>query len=218
MSPRDLRRASDQRFLSVAASLTAAEWAAPSLCDGWTCHEVLAHLVTGCSLPLPDFGVALARHRGGFHAANTWLARELAARRPPAALLSDYAERSRNPRGLGRAFPSRLLVGDHVIHELDILLAIGRQPRIPAETLHAVLRTEVTVPNPFVPARAIAAGFRLRATDTGWTWGDRSAANLHVHGTAADLASVLAGRPRALPRLDGSGVPQLAARLTARGR
>jgi uncharacterized protein (TIGR03083 family) len=213
MSPRDLRRASDLRFITVAATLTDAEWAAPSLCTGWTNHEVLSHLVLGCSAPPTAFFAAMIRHRGDFDAANARLARDLAARRPPTALLSDFAERSRAPRGIGRLFPPGLLTGDHIIHELDILLAVGREPRIPAGTLHGVLRTEVTVPNPFVPARKTAAGLRLRATDTGWSWDSRPGAWLVVQGAAADLASVLAGRPEALPRLTGSGIPELAARM-----
>lgn len=213
MSLRDLRRASDQRFLTVAATLTDAEWAAPSLCGEWTCHEVLAHLVLGCSIPPAAFAAAMIRHRGDFHSANTRLAADLAARRSPATLLSDYARLSRAPRGIGRLFPSRLLTGDHVIHELDILLATGREPRIPSGTLNPVLRTEVTVPNPFVPARKTAAGLHLHATDTGWTWNRHSGRHPDVRGTAADLASALAGRPHALPRLSGTGVPELAARI-----
>jgi uncharacterized protein (TIGR03083 family) len=213
MSPRDLRRASDQRFVTVAATLTDEEWAAPSLCADWTNHEVLAHLVLGCSISPLAIAAAMMVHRGDFDAANVRLARDLAARRSPAVLLADFAERSRTPRGIGRLFPPRLLAGDHVIHELDILLAAGREPRIPAGTLQAVLHTEVTIPNPFVPAKATAAGLRLHATDTGWTWSSSPGARLDVHGTAADLASVLAGRPRALPRLTGSGTAELAARI-----
>src|ERR1700722_4091719 len=213
MSSRDLLRASDQRFITVAATLTDEEWAASSLCSSWTNHEVLAHLVLGCSIPMPAFAAGLIRHRGDFDAANARLARDLAAHRSPAALLSDFAERSCAPRGIGRLFPPGLLTGDHIIHELDILLAVGREPRIPAGTLHAVLHTEVSVPNPFVPARKTAAGLRLRATDTGWSWGSRPGARLVVRGAAADLASVLAGRPAALPRLTGSGIHELAARI-----
>ena len=47
MSMRELLRSNDLRFLAVAATLGADEWAAPSLCDEWTNHEVLAHLVVG---------------------------------------------------------------------------------------------------------------------------------------------------------------------------
>jgi uncharacterized protein (TIGR03083 family) len=213
MSAADLRRASDRRFAAVAAGLSDAEWSAPSLCAEWTNHEVLAHLVIGCCASAASILTAMAGTRGDFDAANTRLAQDLATRRTPAELLADFAERSRRPVGIGRLFPPRLLTGDHVIHELDILFSIGREPRIPAGTLHAVLQTEVTVPNPFVPARKTAAGLRLHATDTGWTWTAHPAAQLCVGGRAADLASVLAGRPWALHRLAGSGIPELATRI-----
>ena len=213
MSAADLRRASDQRFAAVADSLSDEEWSAPSLCADWTNHEVLAHLVIGCCAPVASIITAMVGTRGDFDAANTRMACDLAARRTPAELLADFAERSRRPVGIGRLFPTRLLTGDHVIHELDILFSIGREPRIPAGTLHAVLHTEVTVPNPFIPARKTAAGLRLQATDTGWAWTSHLTARLCVRGKAADLASVLAGRPWALSRLEGDGIPELAARM-----
>src|ERR1700754_1356220 len=49
MSTRDLLRANDARFHTLAGEFTADEWSQPSLCDGWTNHDVLAHLVVGCS-------------------------------------------------------------------------------------------------------------------------------------------------------------------------
>jgi hypothetical protein len=114
------------------------------------------------------------------------------------------------PRGIGRVFPPGLLLGDHVIHELDIALAIGREPDVPAEVLTAVLETQVRVPNPFIPARSRARGLLLHARDVGWR---RGATGPLVTGSAAHLASVLAGRPKALEHLDGDGVATLGARL-----
>ena len=50
MSTRDLLRANNARFYALAAEFSAEEWSQPSLCDGWSNHDVLAHLVVGyCS-------------------------------------------------------------------------------------------------------------------------------------------------------------------------
>jgi hypothetical protein len=98
------------------------------------------------------------------------------------------------------------------MHELDIVFALDLPSTVTDEVLIAVLNTEVTVPNPFVPARRRARGLTLRATDLEWT--RPGAPQLVVSGAAADLASVLAGRPHALSRLTGDGVPLLKERLT----
>lgn len=133
-------------------------------------------------------------------------------RRSPAELIDEYVALIHRPRGVGRVFPRRLLLGDHVIHELDIVLALGRQPAIALPTLVAVLNTQVRVPNPFVPAAKRARGLTLHATDAAWTHG---AGTRTVRGAAAHLASALAGRPWALDRLSGSGVDELSDRVSA---
>ena len=107
-------------------------------------------------------------------------------------------------------FPRRLLLGDHVIHELDIALALGKEPTIDTAALTAVLNTQVRVPNPFVPAAARARGLTLRATDADWA--HESGART-VIGGAAQLALALAGRPLALEHLTGDGVDDLRRRM-----
>jgi uncharacterized protein (TIGR03083 family) len=215
MSVRELLRDNDDRFCALARGLTADDWSQPSLCEQWTNHEVLAHLVVGLSASPGSLGCALRRHRGSFNDANTEMARDLASDRSPAQLLDDYERLSAAPRGLGRYFPSRLHLGDHVTHELDIVFAIEREPDVSSEALTAVLKTQVAVPNPFVPAFRISRGLRLRATDTGWRHGEHGPV---VEGCAADLVSVLGNRPKALPRLDGAGVELLARRLSRPSR
>lgn len=208
-----LLSANDQRFLELARALDGHDWATPSLCAEWTNHEVLAHLVIGYRASAGVLAAGMIRHRGSFDAANTGMARELAAAHCPDELLDEFDRLRARPRGVARVFPKRLLLGDHVIHELDIIFVLGRRATIPAATLVAVLNTQVTVPNPFVPARRRAHGLHLRATDADWRHGTDRGGRCGVTGTAADLASVLAGRDHALNRLTGGGVSTLRARL-----
>jgi uncharacterized protein (TIGR03083 family) len=139
---------SDQRFVQLARDLDDRQWGAPSLCSEWTNHEVLAHLVVGYSAPISSIAGRMLQRRGDFDATNTMLSRELAATRCPAGLLDDFDQLRRHPRGIARLFPSPLMLGDHVIHELDIVFALGRPSTIPVETLTAVLNTEVRTPTP----------------------------------------------------------------------
>lgn len=207
MSPtRDRLRNNDFRFLAVARTLSDRDWSRGSLCSEWTNHDVLAHLVVGCQASPGTVALEMARHRGSFDRSNAELARSLAARRTPAELIDEYAALIDRPQGLGRVFPRRLLLGDHVIHELDIILPLGLPSTIERIAVAAVLETQVRVPNPFVPAAARARGLCLQATDTDWTYGH---GELRVAGHSTYLASALAGRPWALDQLSGDGVPVL---------
>jgi uncharacterized protein (TIGR03083 family) len=211
VSTRDLLRANDARFHALAGGFSADEWSQPSLCDGWSNHDVLAHLVVGCSAGAAAVTAEMLRHGGSFDRANAALARSLAATRTPAELLDDFARLTERPRGLGRYFPGRLLLGDHITHELDMVFALGREPAVPADALVAVLNTQVSVPNPFVPAFRNSRGLRLSATDAGWTYG---VAGPTVRGRAAELVSVLGNRPAMVVRLGGDGVDVLASRVS----
>jgi uncharacterized protein (TIGR03083 family) len=211
VSTRDLLRANDARFQALAGGFSAEEWSQPSLCDGWSNHDVLAHLVVGYGAGPGVVASEMLRHSGSFDRANAALARSLAATRSPGELLDDFGRTGR-PRGLGRYFPPRLLFGDHITHELDILVALNREPAIPVDALVAVLNTQVAVPNPFVPAFRNSRGLRLIATDADWTRGERGPI---VRGRAADLVSVLSNRPAMLARLGGDGVEVLASRVSS---
>jgi uncharacterized protein (TIGR03083 family) len=211
VSTRDLLRANDAHFHEQASGFSADEWSQPSLCDGWTNHDVLAHLVVGCSAGATAVAAEMLRHGGSFDRANAALACSLAATRSPAELLDDFARLTERPRGLGRYFPRRLLLGDRITHELDMVFALGREPTIPADGLVAVLNTQVSVPNPFVPAFRNSRGLRLSATDADWTHG---VAGPNVCGRAAELVSVLGNRPAMLVRLGGDGVDVLASRVS----
>ncbi|MCT7656859.1 maleylpyruvate isomerase family mycothiol-dependent enzyme [Mycobacterium deserti] len=213
MSARDLLRVSDLRFNAMAATLSRDEWASPSLCDAWSNHEVLAHLVIGYRTGVGVLTTEMVRHGGSFDRANTALARALARSRGAGELLDDFAVLVTRPRGLGRVFPPRLLLGDHITHELDILFALDRRPAIPPDAVIAVLDTQVAVPNPFVPAFRNSRGLRLRATDVDWAHGERGPV---VEGRAVDLVSVLGSRPLRLAHLNGDGVALLASRISPR--
>lgn len=206
----DALRDNDARLVAFLGTLTEDQWARPSLCSDWSVHDVLAHLVVGYSAALPSIAAATLRHRGSFDRANSSMARTLAAQRDPQTLINDLAALRQRARGVGRLFPRRLLLSDHVIHQLDISYALGAESAIPPAILAAVLDTEVKVPNPFVPASARARGLNLIATDTTWS---RPGDGPTVAGEAGHLASVLAGRPWALGHLTGDGVSTLAARL-----
>ena len=212
MSRRDMLHRNDLRFVAAVTDLDADEWSAASLCDEWTNHDVLAHLVVGYGGGLGPMIAEMYRHGGSFDGANTALACALAATRTPAELLDDFARLIDQPRGTGRLLPRRMMVGDHVTHELDVIYALGREPDICPDVLVAVLKTQVSLPNPFVPAFMNSRGLSLVATDADWAYGRGP----EVRGRAAELVSVLGNRPKMLCRLSGDGVPVLSERVLSR--
>jgi uncharacterized protein (TIGR03083 family) len=211
MSVRNLLRSNDERFRALADGFSDDDWSRPSLCDGWSNHDVLAHLVIGCRAGPGVIAAEMLCHGGSFDRANAAIARSLAASCGPAELLGEFERLVERPRGLGRYFPRSLLLGDHVTHELDILFALDREPSIPARAAIAVLNTQVAVPNPFVPAFRNSRGLRLVATDVDWTHGEQGPV---VRGRAVELISVLGNRPRMLPALLGDGIDVLAERVS----
>jgi len=215
MSNRDLLKRQDRCFIDFARSLTPREWTQPSLCSEWTTHEVLAHLVIGYSISVPSLCWALTTHRMGFDPTNSALAQRLAQQRSPQELIDSFELLIDHRRGIGRVFPPGLLLGDHVLHHLDIALALRRPAEVPDEIVDAVLATEVGLANPFVPAKRNASGLSLHATDTGWTSTTDGRACGMVEGRAVHLASALAGRPHALALLSGDGVPTLSSRIAS---
>jgi uncharacterized protein (TIGR03083 family) len=203
-------RANDLRFIEVARSLSRQDWSRPSLCSQWSNHEVLAHLVIGYRISPGAIAVDTLRHRGSFDRSNAAQAKSVAAHYAPSGLIEEFAALIDRPRGVGRIFPRRLLLGDHVLHELDIILPLGLHPGVDPGVIAAILETQVRVPNPLVPAAARARGLTLRATDVDWTSEQGSRC---VTGKAVHLASALGGRRWALDKLSGDGVAELRDRM-----
>ncbi len=197
MSVREMLRGNDERFRSLAAGLGPDEWAHPSLCDEWSNHEVLAHLVIGYR---SGAGLTTARdtaprrlirprqHRDGMRARRSPQSRRTARRVRAAGVPARAGSAASSRRGCCWAITSPM--NSTSCSRLD------RAPQIPGDAVIAVLNTQVALPNPFVPAFRNSRGLRLRATDVEWTHGEKGPL---VEGRAAELVSVLGNRPRMLP-------------------
>jgi hypothetical protein len=81
-------------------SLAAADLETPSLVNGWTTKDVLAHLVDGTQRSLPRFARAALRH-GGTAGANTALVHRSSPPAPDLATATTKAEPVPTPRPPG---------------------------------------------------------------------------------------------------------------------
>ena len=193
-------------LLTTFEQLDEDQWSAGSLCAGWTIREILAHLVLAARPPARRYVVAVARARGSFDQANHALA-TADAKRPVVELLSDYRsvlEYRFSPPGWPPAAP----LSDILLHSLDVRIPLGLETEQPAADYEPVLQLLFgRAGRSFT--RAGRPSVRWTATDHGWSHGDGRT----VRGTMADLALTAAGRDARLDRLDGDGVPTVAAWL-----
>jgi uncharacterized protein (TIGR03083 family) len=183
--------------------LSPAEWAAPSLCDGWRVGDVAAHL-TLAHMSLLEAAVGAVRARGSFDR----MIRDTALR---AAGLprEEYPRRLRAMVGSRRTAPfvtpTEPLI-DVLVHGQDIAVPLGRDRPVPTAAA-VVAATRVWETGFPFRARRRLAGFRLTATDADWTAGSGAP----VEGPIAALLLLVTGREAALDRLTGDGVPRLTA-------
>lgn len=201
-----------RRLADLLDDLSADEWRTPSLCRGWTVRQVAAHVALQNTTwsALPRTLVDLVRSGGMDGAIHAVACRH--AERDTAAIVAEIRDRI----GVWKPLPS-VTYGesavDYLVHGQDIAIPLGRRLDMPAEVAAVAADRLWTSPRMF-HARRRFAGYRLVATDTGWSAGSGA----EVTGPAGALLLLLTGRPAALPYLSGPGVDTLPDRLTGVGR
>jgi uncharacterized protein (TIGR03083 family) len=165
---------SDERFES-----------GPTLCEGWTPRDVLAHVV-GTDLRLFDYVRAL----GSIDRGN---ARIVEALRPLSrAELTRTAHRWAARPALASRIGAYGLLGDNAMHHQDVLRPLGRTRDIPEASRRAILREGMVL-----GAKRLLT-YRVEPTDVGRPAGRGRV----VRGTAEALGMWLAGRGSVAPELD----------------
>lgn len=182
--------------------LATEQWEQASLCEGWTVHDVAAHLVDTALVTRLGFLLGLARARFDFDRQND---RGVARHRGPdprhtLARLRQVAPRTSTPPG---ALDSRIV--EEVVHGEDIRRPLGLVREYPPEVVERALRYQVATSSALGGARDRVAGLRLEATDADIG----SGAGELVSGSALDLLLGVSGRSVALDHLSGTGVELL---------
>jgi uncharacterized protein (TIGR03083 family) len=188
--------------------LTEEQWDASSLCAGWRVRDVAAHVAMAPQVPGIGSMLADAARAGGrFHTFNHDAAVRHAAR--PREQIVDELRQFAASRKLPVVTNYRNILFDVLVHGQDIAIPLGLPREMPIDAAAAGAERVWTMGWPFWARRRLRR-LRLRAADVDWSAGD----GLEVSGPIAALLLLLTGRPAALPRLTGDGVPELTARLT----
>jgi len=196
----------ERRALSAdLADLEPGAWDTPSLCPGWSVHDVLAHLVNDARTTWAGFARELFRARFDFDALNA---------------LGVERERRADPRDTLRAFdavsgrstsapaPRNTRLVEAFVHGEDIRRPLGIHREYPAPFLVDALKHQLATPTDFGGGRERAAGVALEATDAEFRWKpSKPAVNAApvVRGSALALLLAVSGRPVRPGELDGDG-------------
>ncbi|MGA5150056.1 maleylpyruvate isomerase family mycothiol-dependent enzyme [Streptomyces griseoincarnatus] len=182
-------------------ALTADQWATPSLCDGLTVREVLAHLTAGASLDTVRWLAGVVRCRFDFDRQVAMRLAEQLGSGP-----ADTLDRFRRvvPSTTKPPLPAVAMLGETVVHGEDIRRPLGIRRRYPVETVTAVAEyyrgTDLVV-----VAKGRIGGLRLAADDGPFTTGDGPL----VTGPTLALVMAMTGRAACCDELDGDGVGML---------
>jgi uncharacterized protein (TIGR03083 family) len=201
-----------RRMAELIESLKPGELRTPSLCAGWTVHEVAAHLCSPWQLGARRIVPAVLRHGFRVHRANAELVRDLAL-----ALTAD--EIGRELRANAEFAFSPPVVGplgqltDLQVHGQDICRPLGLTRDLVPERMLLSLEFLIgpKARGSFV-RRGRLDGLRFLAEDLDWEGGQGL---LTVRGSGEALMLALTGRPVVLDELSGSGVAALRARIAA---
>ncbi|WP_456599447.1 maleylpyruvate isomerase family mycothiol-dependent enzyme [Blastococcus sp. SYSU DS0616] len=201
----DLARAEREDLRALLVGLAPEQWAAPSLCEGWSVRDVVAHVLSYEELGARQLAERFLRGRFTVDRTNAVGLREYGTRTPAelVRLLDDHL----TPSGLTAGMGGAIALTDGMIHQQDIRRPLGVPRSIPAERVVPALRTALFAPTLLGVLRV--RGVRLVATDVDWTFGRGP----EVTGTAEALLMTVAGRRGVVGELSGPGQERLAGRL-----
>ena len=187
-------------------TLTAEQWASPSLCAAWTVEQVVAHLTAAASTGRVRWVASALAARFDFDLHNLRRLTERLGPTPEATLDQFRGVVSSRTATFG---PVAAWLGEVVVHAADIRrpLGIERSPDVTTITPVAehFARTDFTV-----NSRSMIEGVRLEATDGSFCTGS----GRMVTGTTLALTMAMAGRSAFLDDLEGPGVSILRARMS----
>ena len=186
------------------AGLDDAAWATPSLCEGLSVRQVLAHITAAANLNGPRWMIGVIKCRWDF---DKQVAMRLAEQLgdSPAETYDRFrrsvASRTKPP------LPVIAMLGETVVHGEDIRRPLGISRAYPIDTLTRLAeyycRSDLVV-----PGKSRVRGLRLEATDGEFRTGEGPL----VRGGTLALVMATVGRTAYLDGLDGDGVAVLRGR------
>jgi uncharacterized protein (TIGR03083 family) len=186
------------------SSITDEQWRTPSLCDGWSVQDVLAHMTATAEMTPPAFLGSMLKQRFNFtNMANADIRER--TKDGTAATLARFrsiVSSRKHPPG-----PNPTWLGETVVHGEDIRRPLGIDHAYDPEALREVANF-YKGSNLIIGAKKRIAGLELRSTDVEWSHGTGPL----VEGPLKSLVMAMTGRKAAYDDLAGDGVATLRGR------
>jgi uncharacterized protein (TIGR03083 family) len=195
---RRLARLERLQFADLLDGLTGDQWAAATLCDGWTVRDVAAHTVAYLDQSRTRLAIDMVRSAGSVDRLNARALPTVAAREP--ADLVAAMRCGAEPSGAGALYGGRVALIECLVHQQDIRRPLGVPRTISEEALQVALRYARY--SPVIGGARRTRGLRLIATDVEWSAGR----GLAVRGTGEALLLAMTGRATKISdELEGEG-------------
>ena len=200
----------DERLALIAdlEPLTDEQWDTPSLCPGWTVHDVVAHIVDTAKTTRLNFITGFVAARFDFDRQNNnGIARERGA--TPKETLARFRAVAHRITTPPAPLDTRLV--EAIVHGEDIRRPLGVTHEYPIDAVARALRLQAKTKVSFGGAKEHVADLALIAEDADISIGNGPA----VRGPALSLLLAVSGRTVALAELEGPGKQELVRRLEA---
>ncbi len=180
------------------------DWARPTLCNGGTLRDGLAHMTSAAKLTPPAF---FGKMIGSGFSFDKVQEKGVAAQRgaTPADTLANFesvVNSVKHPPG-----PNQTWLGEVIVHSEDIRRALGIRHQYPTDAVVTVADF-YTGSNLLIGSKRRIDGLTLRATNTEWTHGTGP----EVSGPILSLVMAMTGRKAADDDLTGEGAETLRSR------
>lgn len=152
-------------------TLTDAEWASPSMCPGWSVHEVVAHLTLSTRESPWQFMRSMLKARGDMDKAFLESARHRGRQFSSAELVAQIRDDASSKKHLLGSTPEDRLI-DVQVHAQDIARAIGRAYAFSNDG--AIPLLDRVWKSSFYGGKRRFPDTRLVATDVAWSAGEGS--------------------------------------------
>jgi uncharacterized protein (TIGR03083 family) len=186
------------------AGLPAADWSHPSLCTGWTVHDVAAHVISTPQIGWRDLAAMSARNLGrGYNRMIFREVKRLGARHSRETILADFERYASSTRHVPATTSVEPLI-DALIHHQDIVRPLGLAHDMAPEAA-AVAADRVRRLSFLMGTRRLLRSVRMSATDVDWTRGTGPP----ISGPIQELLMICSGRAPDRTLVTGDGLVEV---------
>lgn len=186
-------------------NLDDASWEEASLCEGWSVHDVVAHLIDNAKTNRRGFIARLAQARFDFDRQNAQgVTRERGL--SPAETLNRLRHVARRTSTPPAPLDTRLV--EEIVHGEDIRRPLGITHTYPNQAILRSLHLQARTPASFGGAKELLERVRLTPTDADESLGTGP----EVSGPALSILLAISGRQAVITELEGPGLRAMAAR------